>query len=382
MYNIQAVRLLEIAEAAEGVSDFGDDGFMAGLRVYLAALRESDLSPDQRHGLEALAVERLRTRLKLVALRNANPAIAAEVIEGPLAVIGLPRTGTSALVDLLAQDPAARAPLQWETGSLFPPADRASWDRDPRIEALQARLEVEAQTSPLAKLGLHTYGARLPDECNSFMSLDFFSPNLFASHHLPRYKDWLRLARPQHPYQTHRWVLQHLQHHSRGGRWTLKSPAHAFDLPGLMDEYPDVMFVHTHRDPRALLPSMCGLIATIRGEAPGDPRRLETGQELVAYWGMALQRATAARQDPVIDARVLDISHSAMVEAPLETVRSVYDRFELAFSSVAQERMRSWIAAPAQHISQKKFTLAEFGLDEDFIDETFADYRRRFSSFF
>src|SRR5690606_27513496 len=118
---------------------------------------------------------------------------------------------------------------------------------------------------------------------------------------------------------------------------------------------------------RALLPSMCGLHAVIRGEAEGDPRRIDTARELIAYWGMGLQRATASRLDPRIDGQVLDVSHRAMIEAPFETLKSVYDRFDLEFSTEAQARAKAWIAAPAQHLSQKKFTLAEFGVDEDLV---------------
>jgi hypothetical protein len=377
------VTLMERASQACGLEDFGDnDEFLIGLRVLLAAIEQVDLPLAVRDALQTSWITSLETRLRLVHLRRERPQIVAERIEGPLAVIGLPRTGTTALVDLLAQDPAARAPLQWETANLFPPASREHWRDDPRITQTQAAFDAAAPVTPFVALGLHTFGAMLPDECNSFLALDFWSPNLTAPLPLPKYTEWLRLAHLQHPYATHRSVLQHLQAHGPGGRWTLKSPFHAFALKEFIAEYPDAMFVQTHRDPIELLPSMAGLYATIRGQNPDDPARHNTGQELLSLWGTGMERCLAARLDPAVEARVFDVSHRAMTADPLGTLRSVYERFGLSFDAAAGQGAKAWLEHPAQHMSSVKFTLADFGLDGDQVDAAFSTYRHRFADFF
>jgi len=375
--------LMQRAAEASGLSDFGDhDDFRVGLRVLLAALDDTELPPEVGDALQAMWLASLETRLRLVQLRHDRPEIADERIEGPLVVMGLPRTGTTALIDLLAQDPAARAPMQWETANLFPPPSRDEWAQDSRIAQLQAVFDDMASSNPIVALGLHTFGAMLPDECNSFLALDFWSPNLVAGAPLPAYSEWLGFFTPRHPYRTHRWVLQHLQAHGPSGRWTLKSPFHVFDLPGLLDEYPDAMLVQTHRDPTSLVPSMAGLYSTIRGEGPGDPRRAATGRELVELWGTGLQRGLAARRDPAIDGRVLDISHRAMLDDPLGTLRSVYDHFDLSYTDEFQDQARRWVEQPSQHTSSVRFTLADFDLDEETVDAGFGSYRTRFASYF
>src|SRR5690606_28948208 len=227
------------------------------------------------------------------------------------------------LVDLLAQDPAARAPLQWETQNLFPPADKANWANDPRIAALEARFRAEAPNNPIVATGMHTFGARLPDECNNFLSLDFLSPNLVVGALLPEYNAWLSFSRPQRPYLVHRWVLQHLQAHGPAGRWVLKSPFHAFAPAALVAEYPDAMLVQTHRDPLEQIASIAGLISTIRGFGPGDPRRVATAREQASLWGAGLQRCLADRTDPVLNARVLDLSHREAVRDPVGAMQHV-----------------------------------------------------------
>jgi hypothetical protein len=375
--------LIGQARAETGLSDFGEiEEFRVGLRVLIAAAAEADLSEAQRLNLQMSWRANLAKRLWLVDLRNRRPQIARESIDGPLVVVGLPRTGTSALVDLLAQDPAARAPLQWETGALFPPPDRDAWAEDPRIAQLQARFDADAGSNPIVALGLHTFGARLPDECNSFMALNFWSPNLAAATLLPRYVEWLRLSRPERPYMAHRWVLQHLQAHGPAGRWTLKSPFHAFGLAELVAEYPGAMLVQTHRDPVELLASNAGLLSTIRGFGPGHPGRLATGREQVELWGTGLQRALAARADPSLDARVFDLSHRALIDAPMEALRSVYDHFRLPFTAEAERRARAWLDHPAQHRSSVRFTLEDFGLTAEDVERAFGPYRERFSAYF
>lgn len=379
---MSAEEFVAAAQRATGLLDFGGDGFRAGLRVLVDDLEHSHLSPALATAVRGLIAQNLEKRLKLVGRRRLTPAIADEKIDRPVFVIGLPRTGTTALVDLLAQDPAVRSPLQWETAHLVELSDPSSWQSDSRIDALQALLDAASRSNPIVALGLHTYGARLPDECNTFMTMNFWSPNLAVAGHLPRYSDWLRFATPPQRYRLHKWVLQHLQHFGRGGRWTLKSPFHAFDLPGILAEYPNAVFVQTHRNPVQLMASMCGLYATIRGEGPADPRRAQTGLELVRLWGTGMQRAMAARRDPDLDARVMDLSHRELLASPLGAVRRVYERFGFRLSAEAETRMRRWIDAPAQHVSSVKFTLAEFGLDEAGVDAAFGRYRDRFSALF
>jgi hypothetical protein len=375
-----AEAFLKKARSSTALDDFGDEGFMAGLRVLASDLDHSGLPDTWAQQLRGIIESNLENRLRLLAVRGANPGVAEEAIERPLFVIGLPRTGTSALVDMLAQDPAARVLLQWEMLHLSEVLDRDTWATDPRI----AEVEAVFQNAPRAHaaMGLHTYGATLPDECNVPMTMNLQGPNMSVLGHLPRYNEWTRLSRMQQPYALHKYVLQHLQHFGRGGRWTLKSPFHVFDIPGLLESYPDAVFVQTHRDPLQLIPSLCGLYSTIRGEGPGDPGRAVTGREIVDLWGTGLQRLMAARMDPAVDRRILDLSHRQMISDPLGTVRTVYERFDLPFDADVEERMQKWIAAPAQHMSPVKFKLDEFGLTPNLVEAAFGPYRERFADLF
>ena len=79
-------------------------------------------------------------RLNYVNDRKRFPAIAGERIVAPVFIIGFPRTGTTILHDILAQDPDSRAPLTWETMFPSPPPDAATFETDPRIARCAAAL--------------------------------------------------------------------------------------------------------------------------------------------------------------------------------------------------------------------------------------------------
>ena len=83
----------------------------------------------------------LGNRLQLVEDRKRFPEIADEIIQPPLFITGLPRSGTTFLHALLSQDPANRVPQVWELmypsdlPPLFVPSFKLGWGssqaRDP-----------------------------------------------------------------------------------------------------------------------------------------------------------------------------------------------------------------------------------------------------------
>lgn len=373
--------LLRAAEEHTGLTDWGEDEeFRAGLRVALRALAKSSAPPDLSERLHSTWLGHLTTRLQLIEHRRLNPAVAEEDVGDPLVVMGLPRTGTTALFDLLAEDPAARAPLNWETAHLSPPPDPDHWHDDPRIEQVEQGFQQMMEATPdLA--AMHTYGARLPAECNVLLNMEFWSPNIpvRAGAHLNAYTPWLAHAQLTRPYRVHHWALQQLQHHGPRGRWALKSPFHLFDLAGLLAEYPGAMLVQTHRDPATTMPSLASLVTTVAGIPRGHPDRVSMGRAWARLWGTGLRKAMAARLDPAVDDRVLDVGHRSFLEDPLGTVKHIYEHFGLPYTDEFDARARTWVETPSQHAGAHRYTAEEFGLDKDLLSEEFADYRDRFA---
>ena len=96
-------------ERAGGLDDFGPMPFVEPLGILVNSLAADGMLNDRG---KAMAEERLTrhtvNRLNYVNDRKRNPGIAAQTIEKPVFIIGFPRTGTTILHDILAQDPANR----------------------------------------------------------------------------------------------------------------------------------------------------------------------------------------------------------------------------------------------------------------------------------
>ena len=89
-------------------------------------------------------------RLRVEETYTAHPEIDEQVIEGPVFVIGLPRTGTTALSQLVAADPQFRSLRMWESQQPCPATrDASASTRDPRIAQAEAGLAMMNELFPL-----------------------------------------------------------------------------------------------------------------------------------------------------------------------------------------------------------------------------------------
>ncbi len=134
--------LLEEARHAAGLSDFGSDEFREPLRVLIETFGKPPFGEPGRRRARRRLLQLLTTRLRVQAALCAHPEIRDRKIVKPVVLTGLPRSGTSALFNLLATDPAARPLLMWETQFPDPAEGLAAGEPDPRraaIEAYQAR---------------------------------------------------------------------------------------------------------------------------------------------------------------------------------------------------------------------------------------------------
>ena len=132
--------LVDAARSTTGLHDFGDASFREGLDVLCDSLeREARLNDVGRMAHEWQIGNYLAERLRIEDWYRRHPEIGDQRIRGPLCVVGLPRTGTTALAHLLSADPDTRSLRMWESQQPTPPPETASYDTDPRIAESDAR---------------------------------------------------------------------------------------------------------------------------------------------------------------------------------------------------------------------------------------------------
>src|SRR5574340_401759 len=165
MPSLNPDHLIAAAEARTGLSTWGDGSFRVGLEHLVESLeREAHLTELGLYAAEAALVDRLANRLQLIEYRQRRPEVAQQQIRRPLFVLGLPRTGTTILHEVLAQDPEHLSPLHWEVIKPVPPPRAETLETDPRIAQVEQQLTQFEQMAPGLK-AMHDNGASLPTEC-------------------------------------------------------------------------------------------------------------------------------------------------------------------------------------------------------------------------
>ncbi len=371
---LDADELEDAARQATGLDDFGPGDHREGLeRLVVSMNEEADLNEIgevmQRLRLEAL----LSSRLQVEDTYRVNPSIENEEIEGPVFVIGLPRTGTTALSQLVAADPQFRSLRTWESSAPCPPPESATEHTDPRIAETEAGLAMMNETFPLMQ-SMHHVEATTATECQDLLGMSFRTVHFDGFGRVPSYLEWVVDCDMRETYRYHRRVLRLLQWHCPPRLWHLKTPVHMFALDALLEAYPDALFLWSHRDPAKVLGSVCSLIHYTRSWSSDRDDSLELGAEELERWWLAVSRAMEFR-DRVGSERFADVSFADLQVDPVAAIGAAYERIGIGFTNASRDAMAGWAEShePGAH-RPHSYDLSDFGLSADQVRLRFAPY--------
>jgi hypothetical protein len=371
--------ILDSARRWTKLSDWGDERFLEPLQVLLESLEDdAQLNSAGRLLVRLNFIHFVSNHLRIQHFLKQHPEVPAEPVRHPLFVVGLPRTGTTLLHNLLCQDSGGRPLLLWEALQPAPDADVDSGKRDRRrLNAQHFVTLVDRWGAPELKT-VHPLNAHGPEECTYLLFNTFLTPAFFLYGPVRGYIEWLHGRGREllmSCYEQFRTYLQILQWRSANTHWVLKSPAHSFGLDALLSVFPDARVVQTHRDMNKVVPSACSLFAITQGlySDEVDPRRL--GRDVLQLLGTDLldRAGNAKRRNPT---RVLDIHYRSLVADPVGTVHSIYDFFGTDWNYGMEERMRRWLARnPVHKHGVHRYDLEQFGLTHSDVDSAFGSYQ-------
>jgi len=378
---MDAEQLLESACERTGLDDYGEPGFRDGLDHLVDAMqRESRLNEIGEMAAPETLLMYLTNRLQLRDWHARHPEIGQVEVSPVVFMIGMGRTGTTIVHDLLGQDPRNRTPRTWEVDRPFPPPEAATYDTDPRIAEVQAGIDAGLAARPDIQ-AMHPTGARLAQECIRFTGMDMKSLIFLSQFAMPSYMRWLTTEADLAPtYRLHREFLQLLQWRNPRERWVLKSGAHLWALPPLLAEYPDAFFVQTHRDPLRVIASLSSLFTVIRSMFSDETTLPAVAEEWADPIVDALDRSVDAREQGLVAPdRVVDVQYKAFMDDPFGTIATVYERMGSELTDDAETRMRAFLA---EHARDKhglhRYTFADTGLDAGRLRER----TRRYTEYF
>jgi hypothetical protein len=301
-------------------------------------------------------------------------------LEPPVIVVGLPRSGTTHLVNLLAADTRFRSMPWWEVVEPTPVlGDGPGRDgRDPRYLRCLAAYQTSKKVAPLTSLMHDRPPWSIEEDCE-LVDLDLCSYVLEWHARVPSWRDhYLRLDQRAH-YAFLRQELQVLTYQRGPQRWVLKTPQHLEQLGPLMDAFPDATVAFTLRDPVAVLQSAITMLAY------GDRlRRVQIEpDELAAYWIDRIERLlrAAVRDAPLIPAgQRVDVEFGAFVADDLATATGILAAAGLEITDRCRRELAAYLAAdPRRQRSRIVYDLrADFGLEPDALYDRFAFYFEAF----
>jgi Sulfotransferase family len=350
-----------------GLTDFGDDSYAEGLEILLSSLaEEARLNARGEAFIYQRIVGYLGQRLQVEDWYRRHPEIEEVPITAPLIGLGLPRTGSTALSMLLAQDPDVRYLRRWESTQPCPPPSTVQGS-DPRIpphrgEMIGTRYHVPGDT----------HG---PMECHELMALDFKS-HLFQSFaQIPTYSTWLiEKANLQPALAYERRVLKLLQWGEPEKSWRLKCPSHVLWLDAVDAAFPDAKYVMTHRDPTDVILSVADLYADIIGSFTDDIDRPYIGRLNVEHWSVGMDRTLQFRAGGAED-RFYDIDFRVMQTDPIGEVTGLYRWLGRPVKDEFAQRMDSWwTQAAAEREPSSHADPIAFDIDFDQVRPRFTRY--------
>ena len=375
-------RLIAEATTTTGEDDFGEDSWQEGLAMLAGSIQEEARLNDI--GVEIAAGDlssALTNRLLISAWRRDHPEVGESTVTRPIIIVGQPRTGTTILYDLLAQDPGLRAPLTWEVDRPVPAPETATYEADPRIGEVQATLDMVDLVLP-GFTDFHPMGAQLAQECARITGSDFRSMIFPTQYRVPTYNQWLlHQADLTSTYRWHRRYLDHLSSRHPADQWLLKSPAHLWHLDAMAAEYPDAIVVQTYRDPLKVIASVSALVTYLRGMASDETSITETSADYAEDIFLGLDRGMDARDRKVIpESQTADVHFTDFVADPLAAVERLYADIDRELTPETAQRMRDFLAAhPGDGGGGgTRYTFADTGLDADELRERARPYQERY----
>ncbi len=374
-------KLINEAVAETGLSDFGSAPMHEPLQLLTDALNsESNLNDFGQLRADLLIKSTLGYRLRIEDYIKQHPDVLEHKVKQPVFIVGLPRTGTTALSHMLNHDPANHTLRLWEGRHPVPPPEDATYLTDPRIASSKEEIDMTEVFLP-GFFVTHLLAADEPDECYMLFNRNFMSVEFSAMYHIPSYANWLYAQDLTQLYAYHKRQLQMLQH-KKSGTWVLKAPFHQMGLEAILSTYPDAIIVQTHRAPMSFVASGCSFSELLRKSCSDSSDPLVVGKDWMDMLRVYTKTFEAARAklEPQFPNQFIDIFHDEFVNNPWPGIELIYERAGRALSEEGRADMQRWLDEhPKGKHGKHEYDLEKYGISRGEVEAVFADYMKRYS---
>ena len=366
---LHAEALCAEARQRTGLADFGDPPLEPALSTLVNSMElQADLHPLGRFLMRIHLRGLLETRLRLTqAWREHREAMDTSLIQRPVFITGMPRSGSTFLHELMAEDPENRTPRVWEVMFPIPTRKNVRSSVDPRIRKAEACLWWFRRLAPRAD-AVYPIRASTPHECVGIHSYTMLSQEFVLTCRIPAYEAFLREGNLGPAYAWQKRFLQYLQLSGRHKNWILKSPEHVYGLDHLLSVFPDAVVIQTHRNPLEVLRSSLQLNEMLEGvfAYPADRAQTEIRETRSLIESMESIRSFR-KAHPEFSGRFIDVHYDDLVSDPLEVIRHIYHRLNWHLLEPASERIKRLAATRSRYKKRHRRPMpADLGIDKVF----------------
>ena len=380
-------KLLSRASEEEGLNNFGDESFREPYEVLVNALEtEANLNDVGRYVQHERILNTLSNRLRLSEYIRLHPEILDEEIIAPAAIVGLPRTGTTMLHRVLASDSRFFAPLWYEVRNPAPFLDWKPKETDQRLILAQAEVAALLEANPEIA-AIHPMDPLGADEDILLLEHSFYStvPNAFCN--LPSYQKWLFSHSNQPGYDYLKLLLQCLQWqkkqrsgNSENLKWLLKTPHHLHFLDCLLNTFPDIKIIQTHRDPLDTIPSISSFNYNLWITQADEVSAAEVGHQWSGMFQRGLNHAMEVR-DQHLD-QFIDMSFKELLSRPIESSERIYSFIGMDITPEAASAMQAHREENKRELRPSHdYSLQDFGFTESGINALFSQYKHKYQHY-
>jgi Sulfotransferase family len=383
---LTSASILQEARHVTGLADFGPADFLDRLELLCEEWGSDEgLTNLGRLSLRNKLVQHARSRLLIQDVLVRHPEIHDVEIQAPIVVAGLPRSGTTHLLNLMAADTRLRALPLWESYEPVPlPGEQLlPGSVDPRYQRCADQWRMMQSLSPLLA-AMHPMSPDHIHEELELMGPDFASYNYEWLSVSPRWRDHYYACDQTRHYEYMKTALKILtwqdgDHTGAKTRWVLKCPQHLEQLRVLHEVFPDATVAITHRDPVSVIQSA----VTMLGYGQRINRKRVDLDGLLNYWTdriLHLLRASVSDRAILPAAQSIDVPFHEFMADDLGMVEKIYSRANLAMTAVARAELQTYIDAhPRGKEGRVRYNLrGDFGVKPAQLREQFAFYFERF----
>lgn len=353
-----------------------DHSLREALEVLVQSLNdECDLNLMGRLSAQDDTVRMIRTHLRIKQRLQSTPEILTTTLPSPVFIIGLPRTGSTFLHQLMAQDVNNRTIPYWE--SFDPVKPLVSEDRRAaKVDKMLTQMEGVAP----GYHAIHPMTAKAPEECVALFMNNLRTLQFDIQYRASGYVNWLFEQEASIAYGDYLKQLKMIQYYRRSGeRFLLKDPTHACHLDTVLNCFPNAKIIFIHRDPVYSLSSICSLYAYTRAIFSDTVNATEIGKEVLGgYWPKTIDKIMSARAS-LPDSQFIDLRQRDLARDPIATVASAYEKWGYELNDDAKRNMQLFLDNRAVNFpGVHEHSLQNMGVEEGDVNHRFARYIETF----